>query len=274
MPLRLQKTADHGSFMTSERQIAASRLNGRKSRGPRTTAGKSIASRNAVRHGLAAVRSRQPIETSDLERLAKALCRNDDDPALHKQAVVIASHELALRAISAQQIAVVERLRDPSAIALAKGDNSLELAKARSLKAELAYAALIALRDRLLEKYKNELKPFQYPDVVTEIDEAFPPHLEEFLEEKESQLSAEEIRPQKGAFYDEDCIRERNESAAMEEAASDLLRLHRYERRAWSRQRRAILAFMNLKVMKQYADDGEGIRRHRGGTENFYERGS
>src|SRR6478752_7708188 len=145
--------------MTSERQIAANRLNGRKSRGPRTTAGKSTASRNALRHGLAAIGRRQPIETADLERLAKALCRNDDDPTLYKQAVVIASHELVLRAISAQQIAVVERLRDPSAIALAKGNNRLQLAKARFLKSQLAYSALIALRDRLLEKYKNESKP-------------------------------------------------------------------------------------------------------------------
>jgi hypothetical protein len=237
--------------MTSERQIAANRLNGRKSRGPRTTAGKSTASRNAVRHGLAAIRYRQPIETADLARLAKALCGSDEDPALYKQAVVIASHELVLRAISAQQIAVVERLRDPSAVALAKGDNSLQLAKARSVKGKLAYAALIALRDRLLEKYKNELKPIRHPDVVSEIEEAFPPH----LEDKGSELGAEEIRQQKGRLYDEDCIGERDESAAMEEAVSDLLRLNRYERRAWSRQRRAIFAFMNLKLMKQYKPD-------------------
>jgi hypothetical protein len=241
--------------MTSERQIAANRLNGRKSRGPRTTAGQSTASRNAVRHGLAAIRYRHPIETADLARLAKALCGSDEDPAVCKQAVVIAGHELVLRAISAQQIAVVERLRDPSAVALAKGDNSLQLAKERSRKGELAYAALIALRDRLLEKYKSELKPMQYPDAVLEIEEALPPHLEEFLEYKGSELSAEEIRQQKGRFYDEDCIRERDESAAMEEAASDLLRLNRYERRAWSRQRHAIFAFMNLKLMKQYKPD-------------------
>jgi hypothetical protein len=185
--------------MTSERQIAANRLNGRKSRGPRTTAGKSTASRNAVRHGLAAIRYSHPIETADLARLAKALCGNDEDPALYRQAVVIASHELVLRAISAQQIAVVERLRDPSAVALAKGDNSLQLAKARFLKGKLAYAALIALRDRLLEKYKNELKPI-HPDVVSEIEEAFPPHLEEFLEDQGSELGAEEIRQKREDF--------------------------------------------------------------------------
>jgi hypothetical protein len=102
---------------------------------------------------------------------------------------------------------------------------------------------------------KNELKPIRHPDVVSEIEEALPPHLEEFLEEKGSELGAEEIRQQKGRFYDEGCIGERDESTAMEEAASDLLRLNRYERRAWSRQRRAIFAFMNLKLMKQYKPD-------------------
>jgi hypothetical protein len=40
---------------------------------------------------------------------------------------------------------------------------------------KLASAALIALRDRLLEKYKNELKPIRRPDVVSEIEEALPP---------------------------------------------------------------------------------------------------
>jgi hypothetical protein len=241
--------------MTSERQIVANRLNRRKSRGPRTTAGKSTVSRNAVRHGLAAIKYRHPIETADLARLAKALCGNDEDPALYKQAVVIANDELVLRAISTQQIAVVERLRDPSAVALAKGDNSLQLAKARFVRGKLAYAALIALRDRLLEKYKNELKSIRHPDVGSEIREAFPPHLEEFLEKKGSELGAEEIRQQKPRFYDEDCIGERDDSAAMEEAANDLLRLNRYERRAWSRQKRAIFAFMDLKLMKQYKPD-------------------
>jgi hypothetical protein len=78
------------------------------------------------------------------------------------------------------------------------------------------------------------LKPIRHPDVLSEIEEAFPPHLEEFLEDKGSELGAEEIRQKKGRLYDEDCIGERDESAAMEEAASDFLRLNRYERRAWS----------------------------------------
>jgi hypothetical protein len=40
--------------MASERQIAANRRNAKKSTGPRSQAGKKLASRNAYRHGLAA----------------------------------------------------------------------------------------------------------------------------------------------------------------------------------------------------------------------------
>lgn len=107
--------------MSSEQKIAASRANGRMSRGPRTAAGKSVASRNALRHGLAAVDYRQTAPSQDVERLAKSLCGNDHDPALFAQALVVANNELLLRAISAQQLAVVERLRVPSARALAQG---------------------------------------------------------------------------------------------------------------------------------------------------------
>ena len=46
--------------------------------------------------------------------------------------------------------------------------------------------------------------------------------------------------------------------SALEEAARDLLRLDRYERRAWSRQKRAICAFLNLKVMKRQASLKQG----------------
>jgi hypothetical protein len=107
--------------MSSERQIAASRANGRKSRGPRTAAGKFVASRNAHRHGLAAATHHQGAPSQDIERLAKSLCHRDDNPALFEQALVIANNELVLRAISPQQLAVVERLQEPSAKALAKG---------------------------------------------------------------------------------------------------------------------------------------------------------
>ena len=49
----------------------------------------------------------------------------------------------------------------------------------------------------------------------------------------------------------EEQIIESDESEAFEEAAADLVRLDRYERRACARQRRAINAFMNIRLMKQ-----------------------
>ena len=45
---------------------------------------------------------------------------------------------------------------------------------------------------------------------------------------------------------------ERDEHEALCEGIGDLVRLLRYERRAWSRRKRAIRAFMAIKLMKLY----------------------
>jgi hypothetical protein len=46
---------------------------------------------------------------------------------------------------------------------------------------------------------------------------------------------------------------ERNEYEALEEAVPDLIRLERYERRAWSRQKRAIQEFVLMKFARAMA---------------------
>ena len=143
--------------MTSERKIAANRRNARKSRGPRGAAGKSIASRNALRHGLAAITHHRSVSASEIEGFAKAICGDDADPSLFAQALVIADNELVLRAIAAQKVAVVERLRERSAIALAKGDNSLALAKARFLKCQQGYDELVALREQAPREIQGQV---------------------------------------------------------------------------------------------------------------------
>jgi len=244
--------------MTSTRRIEASRLNGRKSCGPRSAAGRSIASRNALRHGLAAISHRPPVPASDIDGFAKALCGTDDDPSLFAEALTIAKNQLVLRAVVAQQLALVERVRDSMAQALAKGDNSLKLATARSQKCYDAYDEIIGLRDKLLEKYKDRLPPPVFTKeeedtLMSQIDHLvlIPPHLEELLVEQESETIAEALKQNGTRFQDEELPRERDESTAMEEAASDLIRLDRYERRAWSRQKRAIRAFTNIKLMKR-----------------------
>jgi len=242
--------------LTSERKAAANRLNGRKSRGPRSAAGKFIASRNALRHGLAAITHRKSASITEIERFAEALCSKDDNPVLFEHALDIATQELVLRAISEQQLAVVERLREPSAIALAKGDNSLKLAQARMCKAERDYDRLMALSDSFLEKYKDELPPPIVIDLPQEIfggsGEFVPLHLLGFLAERHEELAAN-AQYQTDATVDqvEKNVPERYEGAALEEAAVDLVRLDRYERRARSRQDRAIRGFIDRKLMKR-----------------------
>ena len=61
--------------MASERQIAASRRNGRLSRGPKTKEGKARSSGNALRHGLSARKYLLAGESEEeFLRLAEDLC--------------------------------------------------------------------------------------------------------------------------------------------------------------------------------------------------------
>jgi hypothetical protein len=79
-----------------------------------------------------------------------------------------------------------------------------------------------------------------------------PIHLEEFLENKEANAASTVIDEDHAHLHSvEKATWERNEAAALEEAALDLVRLDRYERLAWSQQKRAILEFMNIKLIKE-----------------------
>jgi len=211
-------------------------------------AGKSIVSRNALRHGLRAD-THQSVPSAEIERLAKAICRDDNDPALFAQARLIGECDLILRAIQAQRIALIERLREPTAIALASGDNSIELAEARSNKGQLAYKELKAHILKMLIKYKARMPPELnvegVPDnIYKKVDLSllvglllsFDPTAEEApaLDLASKQIAAQE----------------RDEFEALEEALPDLIRLERYESRAWSRQKRAIRTFMNIKLIR------------------------
>ena len=238
--------------MNSDRRTTANRRNSRKSCGPRSAAGKSIASRNALRHGLAALTHRQSACAEEIERFASKLCNGENDDILTAQARIVAANEMVLRMIDAQKIAVVQRLRDRTAIALAKGDNSFILAKARFLQAWLANKGIGERVPGLLEKYQDQMPP------PLPIDERIPPEfrfedaivpirLKALLEESDSiedQQRARDLARQRIAQQ------ERDEYEALEEAAPDLIRLERYERRTWSRQKRAIREFMNLKMMR------------------------
>jgi hypothetical protein len=197
--------------MTSERKAASNRINGRKGRGPRTAAGKARAGRNAVRHGLDAFgHLANPALFETIAQMAKAICGGDTNPSLFEQALVIAENEMWLGCITAESIARIERLQDATAIALVKGDNSLAIAQARF----------------------DELK---------RVDCSFRILSGEPLTEKE-------IDEMPIPAWEPPGPKERDEYEAMREAARDLDRLRRYERRAWSRRRRAMRAFITIKM--------------------------
>lgn len=243
--------------MTSARKIAANRQNARKSRGPRSAAGKSIASRNAVRHGLAAIVHRQPVSETEIDEFAKALCGSDTDPMLFEQARIIARNNLALQAVTAQQVAVVERVRERSTIALRKKDTGIRFTDRQIRLSNQAYDQATALRDHLLEKYAAVLPP---PDPLEEyqsgIDLLIPLHLELFLEERASAAIGQD-GTEANSNQTGELVHERDECAALREAAIDLIRLDRYERRAWSRQQRALRVFMSLKMERSGLNKGK-----------------
>jgi hypothetical protein len=213
--------------------------------GPRTKAGKIRSSFNALRHGLAAAHRRQHAPAAAVERLAQAICGDQQDGDLYSAARAIAENEFVLSAIRQQKIVVIERLKEATAIALRKGDNSLTLAKARFLQAWLDHREIQKLVPQVMNKYElkgrlevlaGDLVPIQIKVLLEEEE----PTEEE--EERALDRARKEVKRQ-----------QRTEYEALEEAIPDLIRLERYERRAWSRQKRAIQEFVLMKFARAMA---------------------
>jgi hypothetical protein len=200
---------------------------------------------------------RQPESSAKIERLARAFCSGDQDAALLCQARVLAVNELALRAVREQKLAMIERLRDPTAASPAHRDDSLRQARARLKEGKCADKKIKELIPLLAEKYKDRLPPV--PPNIRFIDrnEIILSHLTELLEltgatEEENRI--EDAKPQNERQEREQCQEREEEYDAMEKAAADLTRLERYERRAWSRYRRALCDF--IETQRQLDLDG------------------
>jgi hypothetical protein len=213
--------------MTSAKKVAANRINGRKSRGPRTGAGKARASRNARRHGLAAFNNKDPVMAGRVKQMVDAICQGDDDPLLREQAVAIAESQLWLECVKAEKLALIERLRDPTAYTLALNIR-LACARARMRLFDVADRQQKIIDDLITKTKAAGRDPEREP---------LPPHIE-----------AAWPRP---SFRSEDA--ERDEHEALCEGIGDLVRLLRYERRAWSRRKRAVRAFMAIKLMNLHS---------------------
>jgi hypothetical protein len=224
----------------------------RRGGGPKTVTGKRASSRNARRHGLAATTHRHHVCSSETQRLARILCDNDDAPQLVAVAKTIVENEMEMHAIREEELAVVKRLREPTAVALSKGDNGFELGIACSMAAWLGHREIEARAPHLLEKYKDQLpkRPDDWPDDLPWEWQGtlVPDDLKTVLEDGE----AEEETARAMAMAERHLKKqERDDFAAFEGALLDLVRLDRYYRRAWSRQKRAIRNFANLKYLRR-----------------------
>jgi hypothetical protein len=208
--------------MTSAKRLVANRINAQKSCGPRSTVGKGRVSANALRHGLAARKHLDPMRSRDIDLMARAICGNDIDPRLFEQAQVIAENELMLRCVRAERIGVIERLRDVTARSLTLRDDSMARAKARVLEMDRAAAELEPMQARF-DAMTVEERTKLFDEYDRELDE---------LDSKPAPLA------------------ERDEVDAMRAAMPDLERLARYERRAWSRRKRAMRNFMAIKFKR------------------------
>ena len=107
---------------------------------------------------------------------------------------------------------------------------------------QLAENLIVPLRDALLRKYKDDLEEDTLPSYCW-----IPCNLEDFLENRASELESEALKQPGVGFHSDFCMKPRDELAAMQEGARDLVR-ERYQRQAWSRLKKAICGFINLKL--------------------------
>jgi hypothetical protein len=252
--------------MPSNRKAESNRRNSRRSTGPRTAAGKATAALNSFKHGLAALECHRPAPSAELAEFALALCGDDRHPAVFAQALKVAESHMMLGAVLGAKVAAVERLRDRHVTPFVRKDPLLDEAKAHRTECQQAELAIKARLPELFRKYKAEMLAAMGPKglasantyqaimrrltlngAFTESDAVW--MIVEVLLDEEKSLDNETLERARKAIE----ARQRDEHDALKAAAPDLVRLDRYECRAWSRQKRAIEEFMMIKAQARSA---------------------
>ena len=94
--------------MATERQIAANRRNARKSTGPRTSAAKKRASRNAYRHGLTVSPTLSAALAKRLDAIARKIAGGSKNEIVLENARAAAQAEFDLARVRQVKIALIE----------------------------------------------------------------------------------------------------------------------------------------------------------------------
>jgi hypothetical protein len=222
--------------VTSARRLAANRENAIKSTGPRTGQGKSRSRGNALRHGFAAAHGYQEV-SEKVERLARELYKDDTDPFRLEQAIIIAESQILITRIRAARIAAIEHMRkSPRPGELIPGGPTTE-----------EWAACM-----------RDFRKGNFRRAMTLVDCSNPKY-EAFANVLLAGMTAKTARMRRQATREaERMIRarleetyrlapeEREDAECVRRALPDLLGLERYEKRALSRRKRAILRFDQL----------------------------
>ncbi len=85
--------------MSSQKRRDSSRLNGKKSRGPKSEVGRRLSSRNSLSHGLSLPISSDPLLSSRAERLAKLIAGPDAGKHRLEEALIIAEAQMDLQRV-------------------------------------------------------------------------------------------------------------------------------------------------------------------------------
>jgi hypothetical protein len=142
----------------SDRKLASNRRNARLSTGPRTTASRARAVRNAFRHGLAIPLTRDPATSAEIEPIAAAFAGPSPSPYRLEQARIAAEAELELRRVRAYRKSLLDR----NAVKLAadRAEHDADPRLAPELEGErVAIAVAVALPElEVLERYERRAR--------------------------------------------------------------------------------------------------------------------
>jgi len=171
-----------------------------------------------------------------IKQMVDAICEDDDDPLLREAAMAIAESQLWLTCIGREKLAVLERLRDPN-------ERALSWQKTRQAYAEMK--TKIDLRFRLYDLADEQLR-----EVNALLDAA--QRAGRDCEREPLPAHLEDAWPPAFLKQGRDARKERDDYEVLREGIRDLERLLRYEKRAWSRLKKAIRRFMAVKVDMLY----------------------